>query len=106
MTFAQLEDMEAREFVPGFHGKMVHTGQVTVAFWEVEEGAALPEHGHPHQQVTTLLAGEFELTVSGESRRLGPGAVAVIPGNVRHAGKALTPCRIIDVFHPEREDYR
>ena len=35
-----------------------------------------------------------------------PGTVVVIPPDVPHAGKAITDCWIIDVFHPVREDYR
>jgi len=30
----------------------------------------------------------------------------VIPGGVPHAGKSITESRVIDVFHPVREDYR
>lgn len=106
MAFTSLTELETRELVPGFHGKMVHTEGVTIAFWEIEAGAELPHHVHPHEQVTTLLAGRFELTVADETRILEPGAVAVIPGDVPHAGRALVPCRIVDVFHPPREDYR
>ena len=28
------------------------------------------------------------------------------PGDIPHSGHARTACRIIDVFHPIREDYR
>ncbi|NOY99054.1 MAG: cupin domain-containing protein, partial [Chloroflexi bacterium] len=37
---------------------------------------------------------------------LEPGAVAVIPPDVPHAGRAVTDCRIIDVFYPTREEYK
>jgi quercetin dioxygenase-like cupin family protein len=66
----------------------------------------LPEHSHPHGQVTNVLKGEFELTVDGESKRLGPGSVVIIPPNAVHSGKALAKSRVIDVFYPIREDYR
>jgi hypothetical protein len=29
-----------------------------------------------------------------------------VPPNVTHSGHAVTECRIIDVFHPVRDDYR
>ncbi|NOQ40057.1 MAG: cupin domain-containing protein, partial [Anaerolineales bacterium] len=48
----------------------------------------------------------FELTVDGEPLVLEPGMVAVIPGGVPHSGVALTPCRLLDAFHPVREDYQ
>jgi quercetin dioxygenase-like cupin family protein len=50
--------------------------------------------------------GEFELTVDGETEVLRPGVVAVIPSDAEHSGRALTDCRVIDIFHPVREDYR
>ena len=47
-----------------------------------------------------------ELTIEGETQVLMAGCVGVIPGGAMHSGRALTDCRIIDAFHPVREDYR
>jgi hypothetical protein len=33
------------------------------------------------------------------------GSVAVIPSNARHFGKAVTVCRVLEVFYPLREDF-
>jgi quercetin dioxygenase-like cupin family protein len=56
--------------------------------------------------VVNILAGRFELTVEDDTRILDAGDVVVIPSNAAHSGKALAECRILDVFHPVREDYR
>jgi quercetin dioxygenase-like cupin family protein len=77
---------------------------MTVAHWEVEKGALMPEHSHPHEQVANVVEGRFELTVAGELQVLDRGSVAIIPPNTPHSGKAITHCRLIDVFHPIRED--
>lgn len=106
MSFLNLNTVTANEIIAGFRGKFVHTDNVTVAQWEVEAGAVLPEHAHPHEQITMMLEGQFELTVAGETRVVTAGDVAVIPGHVPHSGRALTACRIMDVFHPARPDYR
>ena len=79
---------------------------MTVAHWTVNVGAPLPEHSHPHEQVVNVIEGEFELTINGDTTRLGLRSVAIIPSNAVHSGKALTKCRIINVFSPVREDYR
>ncbi len=105
-AFTSLADLAAREIVPGFHGKFVHTDKMTVSAWTVDPGAALPEHAHPHEQVTMVIEGTFEMTVGGETRILEAGGIAVIPGGTRHTGRALTPCRLMDVFSPPRDDYR
>ena len=44
--------------------------------------------------------------MGGERRVMSPGAVAVIAPDEPHAGRAVTRSRIIDVFHPVREDYK
>jgi quercetin dioxygenase-like cupin family protein len=44
--------------------------------------------------------------VGGEARVTSPGAVAIIPPHVPHSGRAITDCRVIDVFYPTRDDYR
>jgi quercetin dioxygenase-like cupin family protein len=106
MGFINLLDLVEREIVPGYRAKFVHSGNMTLAYWEVDQDASLPEHSHPHEQIVNVLEGRFELTLDGEPQILEPGMVAVIPGGISHGGKALTPCRIIDAFHPVREDYQ
>ena len=106
MSFLELHDIREREPVPGYRVRFVHSGSMTVAYWEIEAGASMPEHSHMHEQIVNFIEGEFELRVGDEVRTAGPGTVAVISPDVPHSGKAITRCRIIDVFHPVREDYR
>ena len=106
MPFVELSGLNEREVVSGFHGKFVHSDNMTTSFWRIEAGSELPEHAHPHEQVSVVTSGKFEMTLNGEKRQLAAGTVAVIPSNVKHSGKALTDCTIMDVFYPVREDYR
>jgi quercetin dioxygenase-like cupin family protein len=95
----------AREVIPGFHGRFAHSQTMTFALWEIDQGAVLPEHSHPHEQVVHLIEGDFEVTIEGQKVTGKPGTVTAIPPHARHSGLALTRCRILDVFHPVREDY-
>jgi quercetin dioxygenase-like cupin family protein len=88
---------------PGF--VVGHSANMSFGLWDIDAGASLPEHAHPHEQVGHLLEGEFSLTIAGVAYVMKTGSVAVIPSNARHSGKAVTACRILDVFYPLREDY-
>ena len=79
---------------------------MTFVYWDIEADASLPEHSHPHEQMTKVIEGIFELYSEGETFRLEAGSIAVIPPDKIHSGKSITACFIIDVFHPVREDYR
>jgi quercetin dioxygenase-like cupin family protein len=106
MTFLDYGDIAPREIAPGFSARFVHTPAMTLARVDVRRDARLPSHAHPHEQVTTVLSGELELTVASEVIVLRPGMIAFIPGGVPHSARALTACQVLDVFHPVREDYR
>ena len=106
MNEFQLSLVPEREPMPGFHGRFVHSDNMTLAFWRIEAGAAAPVHQHPHEQVFHLLEGRFELTVDGRTNIYEPGAVVTIPSNVPHAARALTESRVLDIFCPVREDLR
>lgn len=106
MAFLKLTEFPTREVFPGFQGRFVHSAHMTFVHWTIEAGAVLPAHSHPHEQVVNMVDGHFELSIAGETRALGPGDVAVIPSDTVHSGRALTQCRILDVFYPIREDYR
>ncbi len=99
---------ELPDFAPvaGFRGKLLHSQQMSVAHWTIEAGAELPEHSHPHEQITNLLEGEFVLNLEGTAIKMSAGEVIVIPGGAVHSGRAVTGCKIIDVWNPPREDYQ
>jgi quercetin dioxygenase-like cupin family protein len=98
--------LEPSTVIPGFVGRFMHSDTMTFVLWEIAAGAVLPEHAHVHEQVVHLYEGEFEMTVDGITRRMSGGSVFAIPSNARHHGRAITDCRIMDVFHPVRDDYR
>jgi quercetin dioxygenase-like cupin family protein len=106
MAFIDLNSLPRREVVPGYRAVFVHSTTMTIAYWDVDAGAVMPVHSHPHEQIASVVEGRFELTVAGESKVMDPGTSAVIPSNTPHGGKALTRCRLLDAFHPVREDYQ
>ncbi len=60
-VFKKFSDKPSKEVMPGFNRRFEHGANVTMAFWEIEEGAALPEHSHHHEQIATVYKGKFEL---------------------------------------------
>jgi quercetin dioxygenase-like cupin family protein len=106
MPFFKHDDLETKYLIPGFKVRFVHGESMTLAYWDVDQGAELPEHAHVHEQICSVISGQFELVINGEAFVLKAGDVGVIPSQAVHSGKAMTNCKIIDAFHPVREDYR
>ncbi|QLG46022.1 cupin domain-containing protein [Costertonia aggregata] len=101
-----LATIAPKEIMPGYHGKLVHTNNMTLVFWNVEKDAVVPEHHHVHEQIMHVIEGKFEFTLDGKTRIYGAGDIVPIASNLPHSGKAITPCRLMDVFSPAREEYR
>ena len=95
----------SKELIPGFKGTFIHGVGFTAAYWDIEKDAVLPEHSHPHEQLTQVTEGEFELNIAGQKHICKPGMVLLIPGNVPHSGRAVTACKITDIFCPCRPEY-
>ena len=106
MPFVDLPALTAKTVFPGITGRYVHLDRLTCGEVELAAGAVVSTHQHPHEQVTLVLSGRFEFTVGTETRVMEAGTCAVIPGHTPHSGRALTACRVIDVFSPARDDYR
>ena len=106
MYFHHLSNIKANEKFPCYSCKFIHTGTSTIAFWEINADSPIPEHSHIHEQIMHVLEGVFELTVDGQTEQLTAGAIVTIPSNIKHGGKAISNCKVIDVFMPEREDYK
>ena len=103
VSLTSLPDFEP---FPGYRGKLIHAKSMTVVHWTIDKDHEVPDHAHPHEQIINVMQGEFELNLSGRRVVMKAGDVLVIPGNVRHSGRSLTDCRIMDIWHPCREDYQ
>ncbi len=104
-TFINLDDLNYFNPIEGLKAKVVHTDTQTYAFWEIDEGTLLPEHQHPHEQISFVTSGELELTIEKETKIVTKGMFAYIPPNTNHSAKAISDVELTDVFSPVREDF-
>jgi quercetin dioxygenase-like cupin family protein len=106
MGLVNLMDLPELEIAPGVKAHIVTADSMTAMHVKIEAGSLIPEHSHHNEQIVNVIEGELELTVDGESYILTPGKVMILPSNIPHSGKAITDCKVIDAFHPVREDLR
>lgn len=69
------------------------------------QGANLPRHSHPHEQIGYLVSGRLQLCVGDKKFIAEPGDSWCIPGGTEHEAQALGHCVAVEVFAPVREDY-
>jgi quercetin dioxygenase-like cupin family protein len=95
----------AHELMPGFIARIVHTDEMTIVLWDIKEGSVLPRHQHIHEQITHVLEGTFEMQIGHQHSICKAGSLATIPSDVPHEGKAVTDCKLLDIFRPVRVDF-
>jgi len=77
-----------------------------LSYLEMDPGAEVPLHSHPHEQGGILVSGRLQLTIGEETRVVEAGSLFLIPPHVPHRAVACDgPAVILDVFSPVREDY-
>ena len=105
--FNDLENRETKELAPGVRARTFWGEKILLSIVDVEPGAVVPMHSHPHEQAGTVIDGRLEFTIGGETRWVTAGETYIIPGGVEHKAVAGDePVRVLDVFSPVREDYQ
>ena len=104
--FHSFDAIEPKEIAPGFISRLIHTSSNTINFIQVKAGNVVPLHKHYNEQCAFVIEGEFELTIEDEVQILNKDSFAIIPPDVFHSGKAITDCKLIDIFSPPREDFK
>lgn len=98
---------------PGVRRRTLAAGEKLMQmFVEFHPGAAVPEHQHPHEQISHVVSGSirFDLAAAGPEHpartvNLATGDTLAIAGNVPHAAIALDEgALLIETFSPPRED--
>lgn len=101
-----LKEIKEKEIFPGLIGKFVHGDKISWVFWDVKKDSVVEKHNHFHEQIMHVVEGLFEFTLNGNTKTYSKGDVVIIHSNIFHSGKALTDCKLMDVFSPVREEYR
>jgi len=106
MPFIDITEVKPLEVLPGCRMRTPYGENMMLSYLEMEDGAVVPMHDHPHEQAGMLLEGQIELTIGDEVRLVKAGAMFIIPPNTPHQAIAVSgPAVVLDVFSPVREDY-
>jgi quercetin dioxygenase-like cupin family protein len=101
----ELADERWITMFPGIRRRTLASGaQMMQMIVTLDAGSHLPEHQHPHEQLTHVLRGRLHLSVAGVTHELGVGQSFCIPGGTPHAADAPEDALVIDTFSPPRED--
>lgn len=84
---------------------MAYTKDIMLVKVAFEKGRIGVLHHHPHLQISYVASGVFEVTISGEKRKLKAGDVYFVPSDALHSAVCLKKGMLIDVFSPMREDF-
>jgi len=99
-------EVEQVEMAPGVRRRTLgHGSSMLLAEFSLSQGAEVPMHTHPHEQVGYVVSGSMRLTMGDEARTYEAGDSYYIPGDVPHKGEVPENAVVIDVFCPPREDY-
>jgi quercetin dioxygenase-like cupin family protein len=110
MPIKKIKDNPPEKIQERFFRSIINTDHLMVAVCDFTEGPwdeALPDHSHPHEQVSYVAEGEILFFCEGEpDRLLSAGDLIAIPSGIRHTIRLVSKkARLIDSFHPIRKDF-
>jgi quercetin dioxygenase-like cupin family protein len=103
--FSTLADLPLERITDKISRRMMSGKEGMIVWWQMKAGAIAGTHSHPNEQLVWMLKGRMELRIGDETRLMGPGDVAVIPGGVSHEASFPEDTQVIDIFCPPREDF-
>ena len=85
--------------------KIVAGANQMLAQTYLKQGALVPMHAHPSEQMTYVLQGALKFLIAGEEITVREGEVLHIPSWVEHQAEALDDTFELDLFAPIRQDW-
>ncbi len=100
-------DVEPVEMLPGVLRRTLNYGQrAMIVHFTLEEGAVVPAHSHPNEQMGYVIEGEMKMTIGDETFTVSAGQSYLAPANVEHSATITRRAIVLDTFSPPREDYK
>lgn len=110
MTVLKFNNVPYEKVREGLQRKFIHTANLMTVLIDFTDGPweqPEPPHSHPHEQVSYVAEGEIIFLCEGEEDQLlQAGDMFAVPPGKQHTIQLLTEkVRLVDSFHPPREDF-
>jgi quercetin dioxygenase-like cupin family protein len=103
----RLDAVDPFALADGVHARALFGDGTMLNLVELEPGAVVPQHSHPHEQMGIVLSGEIVMIIEGEERACHAMDAMHIPSGITHGAYAgREGAVVLDVFVPVREDFR
>jgi quercetin dioxygenase-like cupin family protein len=105
-THIKSKDHRTEEMFPGVIRQIIgYDSNIMMVKVSFAKGSLGYKHQHPHQQISYILSGKFEVNIDGKIETLESGDAFIAPSNTEHELKCLEGGVIIDSFSPLRKDF-
>jgi quercetin dioxygenase-like cupin family protein len=103
----RLDAIEPFALAAGVHARALFGDATMLNLVELEPGAVVPQHSHPHEQMGIVLSGEIVMIFEDGEHPCHAMDAMHIPSGVTHGAYAgAEGAVVLDVFAPIREDFR
>lgn len=107
MAFFTVNELPGTEMLPGVVRRAVYLEHAMITFFNFAPRSVIPEHDHPHEQITYVVQGAMEFRLGDETRTLRAGEGACCRPGMRHSAVILDePTSALDAWYPLREEYK
>ena len=107
MSFFAVSELPGTEMLPGVVRRAVYLEHAMVTFFNFAPKSVIPEHSHPHEQITYVIHGAIEFRLGEEMQVLQAGDGVCCPPGVPHGAVVLDePTFAFDAWYPLREEYK
>jgi quercetin dioxygenase-like cupin family protein len=99
------DTVEVEHLTDNIKRRMIVGSKEMLVRWELNKGAIVARHSHPHEQIVVMVQGKLKLVLANTETTMVRDDIVVIPPNVPHEAQALEDTIVIDIFSPPREDF-
>ena len=100
------ESVRKEDLGEGLERKILaHGGRMMMVKVYFQKGARGAVHSHPHEQVSYITKGSFEVEIDGEKQILKKGDSFYVAPAIPHGVLALEESTILDIFTPQRKEF-
>ena len=95
------------EIAPGIKRKILaHGGNLMTVEVHTQKGVEVPTHTHVHEQIGYIISGLYKGIIDEKESVLNPGDSYYVKPNQEHGIICLKDGVFLDIFTPQREDFK